>query len=300
MNLSTKALESLDTSAYKNMGSITDFVTKNLTKAVKVAVPESNAIDINITLDIVNYIKMPHDVMAFEYEIPNAKKDSSLLAADNIETFKSSKRIALVCKYTCIPKGLLPTIIPNVSDDTIAITSIYFEDVTGYWHFAPGIAVFDPLTTTVLDINSEKYGFNANYLPYSEFLLSPTVTQFYKNPEVILRLVANDTADEVALAIKTIVALNTKNIKIITIPPSEKLNKKRLKNNKVPFFEYLTLDIFLSPEHVRKIRLNPTNLSNHLKSFTLTKLHSVKGHFKIRKTGIFFWNTFIRGGNKQK
>lgn len=294
MNLTTKAIEGLE--RYQGITNVPDFLIDGLTASVKFAVPNSKLLDINVTLDMVKYIKMPYDLMAFEYEIEDAREDSPLLENDSIETFKASKRIALVCKYKILPAKLLVRDFKFIEDDALVVTSIYYEDAMKIWHFAPGMAIFEPAEVSLLDINSETYSFDATYLPYFEFIDSPYVLNRQKqNAGVLLRMVANDTADELALVIKTLVAMNAKNVKIVTIPPSEALNKKRIKHKKVPFFEYLTLDIFLSSEQIRKVRLNPSNLLDSIKHFTLKRLHSVRGHFKVRKTGIFFWNSFIRG-----
>jgi hypothetical protein len=95
--------------------------------------------------------------------------------------------------------------------------------------------------------------------------------------------------------------LSCKNISTKEILPSEKLNKKRIKNNKLPIYSYKVLTY------------NPNALSNKYKSDNLNnpqyhvRLHFCRGHIKTyteekkllgKHTGSFWWEPAMRGKNK--
>lgn len=91
--------------------------------------------------------------------------------------------------------------------------------------------------------------------------------------------------------------LNARNIHSVCIPPSKVGNQMRLAKNKSPVYEYHVLDIFLKPELRKLARTNP-NQVRPIVDQALSKgvpLHTVRGHFKQRKTGLFWWSSFIRG-----
>lgn len=87
------------------------------------------------------------------------------------------------------------------------------------------------------------------------------------------------------------IANNTKNIKKTTIYPAKKLNAKRIANGKRPLFEYKILDI-----HREAIEFNRPMLSAGTGS--KKRQHMCKGHFKKRKTGVYWWNPQVRGSKE--
>jgi hypothetical protein len=70
------------------------------------------------------------------------------------------------------------------------------------------------------------------------------------------------------------------------VDPPEKLNRARLKRRKEPFFSYHMVD--LQPS--MKERLQSAENSG-----IQQRSHWVRGHFKERKTGRFFWNPHLAG-----
>lgn len=87
------------------------------------------------------------------------------------------------------------------------------------------------------------------------------------------------------------IACNTKNIKKTTIYPSKKLNAKRIAKGKLPLFEYKVLDI-----HREAIELNKPMSS--VGTGSKKRQHMCKGHFKKRKTGVYWWNPQVRGSKE--
>lgn len=99
--------------------------------------------------------------------------------------------------------------------------------------------------------------------------------------------------DYVSLAvIKLIGLLNCKNfyIDMQDEKPSAVELRRRFRRNKKPLYEHKILDIDLSRFQTR----------NGYKSMGWNDLraHLVRGHFKRRKSGIFWWSPFVRGNSK--
>lgn len=111
-----------------------------------------------------------------------------------------------------------------------------------------------------------------------------------------LQEVIHDSGDELRVAMNALTCLNARNVTTLTLPPPEKLNKKRIRNGRIPFFTYHVLDIFLAPEMRKSLRVDPDSARRTIVSkLTTTALHTVRGHFKRRKTGLFWWSPFVRG-----
>ncbi|MCK9370093.1 hypothetical protein M0R04_09335 [Candidatus Dojkabacteria bacterium] len=92
--------------------------------------------------------------------------------------------------------------------------------------------------------------------------------------------------------------INSPSVYIQTIKPSEKLNKKRIRKNKIPHSEYRVLTI--------KAFNKKTNTENIIQLDKLdaeNRLHMCRGHWKLYKekplfgkiTGLYWWNPTVRG-----
>jgi len=90
--------------------------------------------------------------------------------------------------------------------------------------------------------------------------------------------------------------ISCKNISAETIKPPEKVNKKRIKNGKLPLYSYHVLNI--SPFGSKK------NGQTNEQSSNLHRLHFCRGHFKEytaekplfgRITGLYWWQPTLRG-----
>jgi hypothetical protein len=92
-------------------------------------------------------------------------------------------------------------------------------------------------------------------------------------------------------ALRFFLLLNARN-EVVTVdagPDMERINKKRRRKGKPDLFTSLSVRIDLS----RRIRVihRRGGAPNH----TAMAEHWVRGHFKIRKTGVFWWSPFARG-----
>jgi len=87
-------------------------------------------------------------------------------------------------------------------------------------------------------------------------------------------------------------ALSCNNVKKIENVPPEKLQKKRIKNGKLPLFSYWTLHLELSKEEQRKIGSNGG-------SHASPRLHLRRGHAREYRPGLFTWVQSCVVGNKE-
>lgn len=91
--------------------------------------------------------------------------------------------------------------------------------------------------------------------------------------------------------------LHCKNIVTEKVLPSEKLNKKRLKNHKLPFYSYHILKVVLPGSVGGKVTISVGTGTRHRLNFCM-------GHFKHyteekplfgKHAGLFWWNEYARG-----
>ena len=115
-----------------------------------------------------------------------------------------------------------------------------------------------------------------------------------------LSTLADEARFNFALVEKSLMLLNCKNIITEKIKAPEKLNKKRLKSNKLPIYDYHVLNIKI-PGSKREYSEKQTPLS-------VNRVHLCRGHFKEytkehplfgRHTGLYWWEPSVRGRNKE-
>jgi hypothetical protein len=104
----------------------------------------------------------------------------------------------------------------------------------------------------------------------------------------------SETVQRLAMRLETIRAvvllLNSKNLTGVTAAdtPSAKLQRARAKCGKPPLLDYSRIDIRLSGYMAR-------HAGQAADPRSPLRLHVVRGHFKIRKTGVFWWSAYARG-----
>ena len=106
--------------------------------------------------------------------------------------------------------------------------------------------------------------------------------------DLIHQLARSDWAGEVAYLLAVIGLMNARNASELTPSNYAKLNRARSKVGKPPLFEHHILKI-----HERQQRRVGAGASHA--THAPMRGHFVAGHWKIRKTGIFFWHPFKRG-----
>lgn len=106
--------------------------------------------------------------------------------------------------------------------------------------------------------------------------------------ELIHQLARSDWAGEVAYLLAVIGLMNARNASETVRSDYRKLNRARTKRGEPPLFEHHLLKI-----HDRQQR-RVGDYSSHSKHAPM-RGHFVSGHWKVRKTGIYFWKPFKRG-----
>lgn len=82
--------------------------------------------------------------------------------------------------------------------------------------------------------------------------------------------------------------LNCKNLRTETVRLPEYKQAARKAKGKLPLYEYKILNLDLNKVQERQVQ-------EGLCSRTEARLHLVRGHFKKRKSGLYWWAPFLRG-----
>lgn len=282
MNFSTHALEFFKTLAEKMAGRRNfEFDLKcvigtmsGLVVATKFLLPHNGEVGIDVldqkTFDLV---RMPYKNVVFEYAAsPDALEGN----------ISSTRRIAFLAEFE------------KDGRQGIFMQSMY--ESKGIWVIVP-IAVFVPYGAEVVLVENNIPRIAADTIitmpgTFYEAMVNSGMTE----QQLLANFVA-DSQEELFASLKALACLNARNVKEVSIPSPDKLNKKRVKSHRYPFFEYRTLNIFLGET---AINIRPKDRSAiATKLFRQqSRLHTVRGHFKRKKNGIFWWSSFIRGSAK--
>jgi hypothetical protein len=153
----------------------------------------------------------------------------------------------------------------------------------------------DPRETTAAHALENRIGFyvqgeqhkDESCAEQSRRLTFENMTRFYGREFAESKLC--DVAQEVKPVIGMLILLNSKNcVSTARVEPPPKLNKARVKRGALPFVSYTTVNINLGRRDARQA-------SAYGVSAEEIRQHLVRGHFKIRKTGVYWWRNHIRG-----
>ena len=85
-----------------------------------------------------------------------------------------------------------------------------------------------------------------------------------------------------------ILLLNSRNMTAAqAVPAPERLNRQRARKGRAPLLDYTTIRIKLSRSLAQRAGADSER--------SAARLHVVSGHFKVRKSGIFWWSDHARG-----
>ena len=98
----------------------------------------------------------------------------------------------------------------------------------------------------------------------------------------------NDIRGEGAFIQAFLILVNTKNGVASEREDISRLNRARRKARKAPLHEFLVTRMALS-NHAKRGVIGSGN------SREQARQHYVRGHFKVRKTGVYWWSPFVRG-----
>jgi hypothetical protein len=100
-----------------------------------------------------------------------------------------------------------------------------------------------------------------------------------------------DLASEWRFALSLLIAMNSRNIVALSGEADlSKLNKARAKRKAPPLLSYRDVRLSLS-----KVQRNRLGIGAAQDSSAQVQTHLVRGHLKLRKNGLFWWNPHIRG-----
>jgi len=190
--------------------------------------------------------------------------------------------------YDLIPsqKGLLE------APHNLPFNHCWFEYI-GQKNGKMGFFVYQPDPTCLVDglerkaifsfIFNKSVNENWQYLGFRAYISHGGIQKFYPSESGIgFFYIINNF----------LLALSCNNVKKIENVPPEKLQKKRIKNRKIPFFSYWTLHLKLSKEEQRKIGSNGG-------SHASPRLHLRRGHARQYQPGLFTWVQSCVVGNKE-
>lgn len=240
-------------------------------------------------------VRLPYPSIVFEYSV-----DSK---ATSEGRYSSSKRVVLILDGKNVKDFMAKTnsyvrfkdFDMTLLDNPRVIHVVTFgkEDSSGMW---------DPAYMLVT-INLDNFFQIADEGQVQTWCLMPDTTRLLaaahtlSEDDDIMSILLGDAAHGIQTAMNALTCLNARNVTAVSVPPPKFANKQRFLKQKPLFFEYHVLDIFLTPEIRKMVRTDPLKARNILDSQLKASvaLHTVRGHFKRRKTGLFWWSPFARG-----
>lgn len=190
-------------------------------------------------------------------------------------------------------------------------------DVSFVWDFKPGAIDLPPQYTEAHTLNLGVVGLHIDWADWGEWTeiraaneaeaasaLQTTVTTVIPphSRQMIAALKATQPAEiepllasnfesiegEMSYVIAALCLLNTRNYTDISRVDLAKQNNARMRRRKRPLLSYSTVKIRLSQQE---------RTASKAAGMTREEMrrHVVRGHFKIRSSGIYWWRPFIRG-----
>jgi len=229
--------------------------------------------------ELAEYVRSPYDVCWFDYENPS--QDVPLEE-------RASKRGILVLK---------------VKENLLNVFIYAFMDKIKHWAMGPQgyiISIGEPMSThpDVVDFLKKGIGAVSGQSQIPETRLQENIWIFpIQAPTYDVAKCCSDDLKELAALNCVLMLLNCKNIATEKIEPPQALNKKRIKNGKLPLFTYHTLVLKPMGKHDESI---PKDLWNN-------RIHLQRGHFKTYSAekplfghiiGRLWWQPHLRGKSR--
>ena len=130
-------------------------------------------------------------------------------------------------------------------------------------------------------------------MPYgpSEFAIGVVKVGGASLHEMNFKGTLTDWAGEGSFLVATLALLNSRNVVESTSVSFAKKNKAAAKSGQLPLYDHHVLSI--TKRYIKR-NMDPSTVSDGRKF----RLHFVRGHFKVRRTGVFFWHHHSRGDSK--
>lgn len=318
MNYSTHAIDSLTpwVEALRLLPGIDhlsgQLILGCLKDSVKFLLPENGDVGVTVSsAEAMAFVRPVYPLIAFEYSVdpdlsldPDGVYNGVLLKGKSVPLEKACKRISLVISGDEMLRReeVSPRFASAKIPDGFHVISLYYSPKVQQWVMVP-MRVFVPYDSEFkleeFPIGSGKMQPSYTVKPqcFLPSLVADTARSRGYSKEEMEKMMMLDSQYETSVALNALACINAKNVKTITVDAPAKLNAKRRKSGRAPFFEYKVLDIFLG-EKVRRIQSGGDKRTRAALQTWLacsTRLHSVRGHFKVRKTGLFFWSSHLRG-----
>ena len=273
-------------------------ISNMLDDSVKFLLPESGDVGVVVSsTDMLKFVKMPYEIVAFEYSVPLALGLDPSGSYGDKRLVRCPKRIVLVSTFETFSKRFCLNVASD--SDHLIVISVIFSETSNSWTLVPSAAKIhleNGVTLGTSDVDGKlSPGLQCRVLPLLPNALKAIQNSSgYSERELDDHLVL-DLQQEIWCAVNALACINAKNVSQVEIPAPAKLNKKRAQSGKTPFSVYKVLDIFLGDARKFASGSGKRMDSAVRSAMSCAKLSSVRGHFKHRKTGIFWWSTFFRG-----
>lgn len=135
--------------------------------------------------------------------------------------------------------------------------------------------------------------------PPMEYVASVgAVAKFYGGVDELIREVVGMLLAQTIFVLRSLLFINTKNVTQHTIKPTRKELGEKVPKVMIPKYEFKVIDIVHC--QAQEMSLNEfKEQREHAAANAPGKTTLVRGHFKRRKTGVYWWNHFVRNGNNK-
>jgi len=271
-----------------------------LLRAHKMLLPPPRNLRAKVLLPQVPYIRMVFPEVVFEYEVPDSV-DTAPINSQGINTSKSSSRLVLALDLERSVSPLALALKATLRQPAeIAFVVWYYIDHMKAWMPSMGVGLFHrDNQTSVFYLDGHTHKYVADVGPLLPMMVAAELRDGHSGitEATLMDFLMNDIMEDVGVALRALALVNTRNLRtVLAVKAPKNLNAKRAAKHKPPFFDYHTLDIFLVDDQSLLGRKKLVTTADIRAVFAARgKLREVIGHFKNRKTGIFWWNSFIAG-----
>lgn len=239
-----------------------ELVAQMVNQSVKFILPEhGELIDFRkVDEASLQMLKLPFPIVALEIPAP---PNGKLIESGPMQETSSSRRIALVWGPEYARNC---PVAPDYKQDGVYVITIYYTDTDKVWQISP-MGAFLPCDTEVRFVKdgarSEIEDLSITTLKLTQAIddKSPILDVHYFTvlPEMRALLEASigkqaatarlelDVRDELMTTWAFCMTVNCVNVAMSTVSAPHKLNAKRKKTGKLPFYEYKVLDLPLGP-----------------------------------------------------
>lgn len=273
-----------------------------LQRAVKFLLPNcADLVDLkSLNENHLEMLRLPFPLVALE--VPWKAESGRFIADGPMKEALSSKRIVLAWDENFVADPAVLT--ASRGEPGIYVVSLYFDDNIKTW-ICTSVGAFIPASNTITkfkDFPDKLADSPANQLMLTQgwarpgspthaveyFVVQPEMFELLASrlgPEVAAARMQLDLLDELMSLWQFCLTINCSNVRAVDVPPAAALNKKRIKNGKLPFFTYKVLQL---PEPVASAKGPGVQLEGQRNS---PRMHLRRGHPRRLPTGVM---TYVR------